>query len=118
MVVTGAGLAHAVIAGAGPRAHMSGARRHRDQRLDGVGHVRVSANAKYLNRPCFRLITSPLASSNDRCVLAVDGVILASRESSFAVSAMPDINAISIFARAGSPIIAATLEISGPSFIV
>jgi hypothetical protein len=31
---------------------------------------------------------------------------------------MPDMSAISMLARAGSPIIAATLEMSGPSLIV
>jgi len=63
-------------------------------------------------------MTSPLAPSCDRCPLAVEGVTPASRASSFDVSDMPDINAMSMLARAGSPIMAAVFDMSGPSFIV
>jgi hypothetical protein len=65
-----------------------------------------------------RLVTNPLASSCDKCPLAVEAVIPASRASSFEVNDMPDISAMSILARAGSPIMAAIFVMSGPSFTV
>jgi hypothetical protein len=91
-----------------------------DKRFDSVGNVSTGEREreKYLKRPCFRPLTRPHDSIRDKCVLAVDAETLASRASSLDVRAMPDISAMSILARAGSPIIAATLEISGPSFIV
>src|SRR5882672_3082512 len=109
---------HLVVLRTRPHAQMPSLRSDGDKRFDSMGNIGTGEREKYLKRPCFRPLTRPHDSICDRCVLAVDAETLASRASSLDVRAIPDMSAMSILARAGSPIIAAILEISGPSFIV
>ena len=99
---------------------MSGSCRDGDQGFDGMSHIRVG-NAK--------IAVATLLGAGDQSGVfqlgqmfarggGVEGVTPASRANSDAVRESSDISASSIFERAGSPIIAAAIEISGPSFIV
>ena len=103
---------HLVVLRTGPQAQMSSLGSDGDKRFDSVGNV-STGEREILEASLLPAADQTHDSIRDKCVLAVDAETLASRASSLDVRAMPDISAMSILARAGSPIIAATLEISG-----